>query len=434
MDARPDHPSTSSTTLLTILGLAFQLSCGGLGEPREVRIESARSAMARVVEPAVSAEDSQTFSRDNAAFAFAAYPLLVQEGQNLVFSPVSISVALAMTYAGAAGTTAAEMATALRFSLPSDRLHPAFDALALQLAARGEGALGADGGPMRLRMVNAAWARKDHVFRGDYLDTLAAYYGAGVGLLDFVGATEASRKRINAWVAQETEDKIQDLLPEGSINPATVMVLSNAIYFNAAWKQPFRPEGTRDAAFTRLDGGQVTVKMMSDAGMARGLATAELKAVVLPYQDERLSLLVVVPEPGAFAQVEASLGQPWLETLLAGVTEQSAYYAIPRFTIDTRAKVKDALVTLGMPSAFVSGVADFSGIDGTRQLFVQDVLHKAFIAVGEKGTEAAAATGVAVGGGVPTLSLTANRPFFYVLRDEPTGAILFMGRVMDPTQ
>jgi serpin B len=271
------------------------------------------------------------------------------------------------------------------------------------------------------------------VLRGDYLDTLATNYGAGVNLVDFVGAPEASRRLINAWVAQQTEDKITDLIPNGAIDPGTRLVLTNAIYFNAAWEFPFRPENTRDGGFARLDGSQVTAKMMMDMRPAAAVATTELKAVVLPYQDQRLSLLVVVPEPGLFDQVEASLSGAWLATLVAGLTSQEAFCEIPRFTVDTTAPVKNALVALGMTAAFDPTLADFSGVDGTHSLFVQDVLHKAFIAVGEKGTEAAAATGVLVGAGVPPISIVANRPFFYFLRDEPTGAILFMGRVMDPT-
>jgi serpin B len=307
------------------------------------------------------------------------------------------------------------------------------DALSLALAARGEGTLGADGGPMRLKMVNATWAQQDHVFRGDYLDTLAAYYGAGVNLVDFVRKPEASRRLINDWVAQATENKIENLLPAGSINPATVLVLTHAIYFNAAWSHPFPPESTHDAAFTRLDDTQVTAKMMVQTTKRRALATADFKAIALPYQDERLSLLVVLPEPGAFTAVEAALAGPWLDDVVSGLTLQYAVCVIPRFTIDTDARVKDALIALGMQAAFAPGTADFSGIDGTRALFVEDVLHKAFIAVGEKGTEAAAATVVPMGGGVTPFTLIANRPFFYFLRDEPTGAILFMGRVMDPT-
>jgi serpin B len=427
-----DNAAFTKTIGLTCV-LALAVAGCGSGGKAPVEVETARSSVVRVVDPQVSVDDANTFSADNAAFAFAAYGKLKTETGNLVFSPISISIALAMAYAGAAGDTATEMATALHFSLPPARLHPAFDALDLALAARGEGAQGADGGPMRLRMVNSAWGEKTYVFRSDYLDMLAANYGAGVNLMDFIGAPEPSRLLINDWVAQQTEDKITDLIPQGSIDSATRLVLTNAIYFNAAWKHPFDPQGTDDRPFTRLDGSQVSVKMMSDAYQMSAVATPDVKAIVLPYQDERLSLLVVVPEPGKFEQVEASLGVAWLDTLISGLSSLDAYYQIPRFKVDTTAPVKNALIALGMSAAFDSGLADFSGIDGTRSLFVQDVRHKAFIAVGEKGTEAAAATAVILGGGVPDIFVTANRPFFYFLRDEPTGAILFMGRVMDPS-
>lgn len=189
--------------------LALAVAGCGSSETGPVEVETARSQAVRVLDPQVSADDVATLAADNAAFAFAAYGKLKTATDNLVFSPASISLALAMAYAGAAGDTAAEMATALRFSLPPERLHPAFNALDLALAARGAGALGADGGPMRLRIVNSAWGERTYVFRGDYLDTLAINYGAGVNLVDFIGAPEQARRLINDWVAQQTEDKIR---------------------------------------------------------------------------------------------------------------------------------------------------------------------------------------------------------------------------------
>lgn len=411
------------------------LSACGSDDTSDINVKTARSSTVRILDPQVPAADAQTLATDNAAFAFATYAQLKSTSENLVFSPISISLAMAMTYAGAAGTTATEMASALHFSLPPERLHAAFDAIDLALAARGEGALGADGGPMRLHIVNAAWAEQSHSFQSAYLDILAAYYGAGVNLVDFVNSPEPSRKLINAWVAQRTEDKIIDLLPAGSVNPATVLTLTNAVYFNAAWQWPFPPESTRDGGFARLDGSQVTAKMMANMYPAiPAMANADVTAGVLAYQDTRLSLLVVVPEPGKFEAVEAAMDATWLDALVSGLALQGAYVQLPRFTISTNAPIKEALRAMGMQAAFEPGVADLSGIDGTRLLFVQDILHKAFIAVGEKGTEAAAATAVVLGGGVPPIHLIANRPFFYFLRDEPTGAILFMGRVLDPTR
>ena len=424
---------TASVSCLFLVSLVTS-GCGCGGAATQNEMTTARSSAVRVVDPQVSADDAKTLSTDNAAFAFAAYGNLKNASGNLVFSPISVSLALAMAYAGAAGDTASEMATALQFSLPPERLHPAFNALDLALATRGEGFLGTDGGPMRLQMINSVWGERTYSFKSEYLDTLALNYGAGVNLVDFVGSPEASRQVINAWVAQQTESKIADLLPPGAISAGTVLTLTNAVYFNAAWKYPFPPENTHDGPFARLDGSQVTVKMMLNAGAISALATPDLKAAALPYQDTRLSLLVVVPEPGKFDQVEASLDGKWLDGLVASMTVQSTLVKMPRFTVDTNAPVEDALVALGMQAAFQPGLADFSGIDGTRSLFIQNVEHRAYIVVGEKGTEAAASTAVSVGRGVPDITIVADRPFFYLLRDEPTGAILFMGRVVDPSQ
>lgn len=428
------NPATTASVSCLLLASLVTSGCGSSGAATPIEMTTARSSAVRVVDPQVSADDAKTLSADNAAFAFSVYGNLKNASGNLVFSPISVSLALAMAYAGAAGDTASEMATALQFSLPPERLPPAFNALDLALAARGEGFLGTDGGPMRLQMINSVWGEKTYSFKSEYLDTLALNYGAGVNLVDFVGSPEASRQLINAWVAQQTEGKIAALLPQGAINNGTVLTLTNVVYLNAAWKYPFPPENTHDGPFARLDGSQVTVKMMSNAGAISALATPDLKAAALPYQDTRLSLLVVVPEPGKFDQVEASLDGKWLDGLVASMTVQSTLVKMPRFTVDTNAPVEDALVALGMQAAFQLGLADFSGIDGTRSLFIQNVAHRAYIVVGEKGTEAAASTAVSIGRGVPDITIVADRPFFYLLRDEPTGAILFMGRVVDPSQ
>ena len=407
------------------------------GDASAPDIATALSSLARVVDPQVPTADGTILASDNAAFAFAAYKQLAATNTNLVFSPASISIALAMTYAGAAGNTASEMAQALHFSLPSAQLHPAFDALDLALASRGQGKLGADGGPMRLRTVNAVWAERTYTFRTDFLDTLAANYGAGVNLLDFINAPDPSRLTINAWVAEQTENKIQDLLPPNSIDGLTRLVLTNAVYFNAAWKAPFDPNKTHDGSFTLLDSSSVTVKFMS-AELYGTLAMqgTNFVAASLPYADDRLSLVLVVPDAGKFSQVEASLDASSLGTLVAGLTSQAVSIYLPRFKVETGADLVNPLKALGMTSAFIPGTADFSGMDGTRKLYISDVIHKAFIDVAEKGTEAAAATGVVVGTSAapPGLWVSATRPFLYFLRDQPTGAILFMGRVLDPSK
>ena len=397
----------------------------------------ATSSIQRIVNPQVPAADSTTLASDNAGFAFDAYRKLIGTDNNLVFSPASISIALAMTYAGAAGATASEMAKALHFTLPQERLHPAFNALDQALASRAEGRLGADGGPMRLRIVNSLWAEQTYIFKSDFLASLAANYGANVNLLDFISAPEPSRISINDWVAEQTEGKILDLLPSDSIDSSVRLVLTNAVYFNARWQTAFDPQETRDNGFTLLDGSQVTTKFMhADLANLRASQGTNFKAVSLPYLGGSLSMVVVVPEVGQFSQVESSLDATALAALVAGMTAKTVSVGLPRFRIETSTDLKELLEALGMTSAF-SNNADFSGMDGTRNLSISAVIHKAFIDVGENGTEAAAATAVVmVDGGMRMVDLDvrASRPFLYFLRDEPTGAILFMGRVLDPSK
>jgi serpin B len=397
------------------------------------------SSVQRVIDPQVPEADLSTLAHDNAAFAFAVYKQLTTNNANLVFSPASISIALAMTYAGAAGATAAEMASALHFTLPPERLHPAFNAMDQALASRGQGALGADGGPMRLKIANAVWAQQNFRIKSEFLDTLAANYGAGVNLLDFGGAPEASRLTINSWVAQQTNDKILNLLPPGSIDGLTRLVLTDAVYLNAAWKTQFSAYSTADNIFNRLDGGSVSVKFMNQRNSLPAVQTSNYVAASLPYADPRLSLLLVVPAAGQFSQVESSLDADALAALVTGLTTQPVYLSLPRFRVETQASLKKLLGTLGMPSAFEGATADFTGMSVAEPLHISDVVHKAFINVAEKGTEAAAATAVIISGDAsvgppppPELLILANRPFLYFLRDQPTGAIVFMGRVMDP--
>jgi len=430
--------SIPATLVLSAL-VSFALAGCGDAEKSIPPVGTAKSSIERVVDPQVSTSDSTQLASDNAAFAFDVYKQLITTNTNLIFSPASISIALAMTYAGAAGTTASEMASTLHFTLPPAQLHPAFDALDLALASRGQGKLGADGGPMQVNIVNALWAERTYAFRSDFLDTLAANYGAGVNLLDFLNAPDPSRLAINTWVAGQTNNKIQDLLPQGSVVASTKLVLTDAVYFNAAWKSPFDANNTGDGSFTLLDGSSVTAKFMrSDFHGLPAMQGTNFVAASLPYADDNLSLVVVVPDAGQFSQVESSLDANTLGTLAAGLTNQVVSVALPRYTVTTGTSLKDLLMALGMTSAFTPGMADFSGMDGTQNLCIGEVIHKAFINVAERGTEAAAATAVvmntAIAPPAPQLVLTADRPFLYFLRDQPTGAILFMGRVLDPSQ
>ena len=426
------------TTFLLSALLSTALAGCGDAEKSPPPVDTAKSPIQRVANPTVAPADSTQLASDNAAFAFDVYKQLILTNTNLIFSPASISIALAMTYAGAAGATATEMASTLHFTLPPAQLHLAFDALDLALASRGQGFPGADGGPMQVNIVNALWAEKTYTFSPDFLDTLAANYGAGVNLLDFLNAPDPSRLAINAWVAEQTNNKIQDLLPQGSVVASTKLVLTDAVYFNAAWGSPFDANNTGDGSFTLLDGSSVTAKFMrSDFYGLPATQGTNFVAASLPYADDNLSLVVVVPDAGQFSQVESSLDANTLGTLVAGLTNQAVSVALPRYKVETGTSLKDLLMALGMTSAFLPGIADFSGMDSTQNLFIGDVIHKAFINVAERGTEAAAATAVTMNTAIalptPQLVLTADRPFLYFLRDQPTGAILFMGRVLDPS-
>jgi len=434
-----NRPLARTISSIALLPLAFCGCDSGSDATNDdpTILDLAKSSLTRDLAPQVSAADSATLASDNQAFAIDAYRKLAAERDNLVFSPASISIALAMTYAGAVGTTASEMAAAMHFSLPPDRLHPAFDALDLALSARGEGKLGADGGPMRLHVVNAAWAERTYTFKSEYLDVLGTNYGAGINLLDFINGFEPSRVTINDWVAEKTEQRIKDLLPEGSITTLTRLVLTNAVYFNAAWLRPFDALNTHDSTFTALDGSSVPAKIMGEEfSSIPAVQTTGYTAFALPYQDERLSMLFVVPDAGTFTSFEASLDTAKLDGIVTSLVEQQVALSMPRFRIESSAELGKMMQQLGMQAAFQPGVADFSGMDGTQYLYISNILHKAFIDVAEKGTEAAAATAVVLSGrGMPSgLIINVNRPFLYVLRDQPTGAILFMGRVVDPSK
>lgn len=370
----------------------------------------------------------------NTQFAVDVYKKLAAdaENENIFFSPYSISVALAMTWAGARGDTESQMADTLHFSLDQTSLHPAFDWLDLALNSRGQGAMGQDGEPFRLHVVNRLFGQTGYQFLEPFLDTLALYYGAGLYLLDFASNPEAGRLVINDWVAEQTEDRIKDLIPPPAITVNTKLVLVNAIYFNAKWKEVFNDQLTADGSFTLLDGGSVTVPLMVHENPLPYGAGSGWQAVEIPYDGEELSMVVIVPDD--FGAFEESLDAGKIADILSSLGSDSATLTMPRFSVvGATFSVKKILTELGMSDAFVMGQADLSGMDGTRYLYISDVLHQAFVAVDEYGTEAAAATAVVVNDfGVPN-HLDVDRPFVFVIRDIQTDSVLFIGRVLDPS-
>jgi len=401
----------------------------------ETEMEVMQSSKPRETSPDVEEGELAELILGNSAFAFDLYRALRTEEGNLFYSPYSISLALAMAYAGARGETERQMEETLHFTLPQDRLHPAFNALDLELASRGRGAEGADEEGFKLNIVSSIWGQTGHPFLPEFLDLLAVNYGAGLRLLDFAAAPEASRLVINRWVSEQTVGKIQDLLPPGTITPATRLVLTNVIYFNAAWNFPFDENLTHDGTFNLLDGGQVTVPMMEQTAWF-GYAEGEgYQAVELSYNGEELSMVIFLPEIGRFGEFESWLDAARVDEILDDIMPRNVELTMPKFTYSSSFSLRDTLAAMGMSIAFSSS-ADLSGMDGTRNLSIGDVLHKAFVSVDEAGTEAAAATAVVVIGTSPQppIEVRIDRPFIFMIRDIETGAILFIGRVVDPSR
>jgi len=418
--------------LISVLIVLLVLPLIACDQP--VGAEVLKSDKERITSPDVSTSEQALLVEGNSAFAFELYQALKGEEGNLFYSPYSISVALAMTYTGARNETAEQMADTLQFMLEQERLHPAFNWLDAELAKRGEGAEGKDGEGFRLNIVNAIWGQKDYSFLSAFLDVLAENYGAGLRILDFINETEQSRVAINKWVSDQTEGRIEDLIPQGAIDALTRLVLTNAIYFNAAWEYPFDEDMTADGPFYLLEGGQVTVPMMKQTE-AFGYTEGEgYQAVELQYDGNELSMVILLPEAGQFQTFEEGLQAQQVRDIIRNLQLTEVALTMPKFEFDSEFSLKDTLAGMGMPVAF-SGAADFSGMTGTPNLCISEVLHKAFVSVDEAGTEAAAATAVIVGEtampGQP-VEVTIDRPFVFLIRDIDTGAILFVGRVMNP--
>jgi len=419
-----------------VIVLVALVGCGGGGAPGGQRApgESMRSDKPRVAAPEVAAPDLAEQVGGNSAFAFDLYQALREKDGNLFYSPYSISLALAMTYAGARGETERQMADALHFVLPQERLHPAFNSLDQALASRGEGAQGKDEQGFRLNVVNAIWGQAGYEFLPAFLDLLAENYGAGLRVLDFASAPEKARGTINEWVSEQTEGRIKDLIPQGTLDALTRLVLTNAIYFNAAWANPFEEAATHDGPFHLLDGSEVSVPLMKQT---EGFGYAEgegYQAVELPYDGGELAMVILLPRAGEFERFESALDAGRVEQIIGSLAYRQVALTMPKFEFESEFGLRDTLAALGMAEA-VSEQADFSGMTGQRDLFISEVVHKAFVSVDEKGTEAAAATAVIMkltAAVEEPVEVTMDRPFVFLIRDLETGAILFVGRVVEP--
>lgn len=435
----------TSTRSLPLLAACLALvapvvACGGTTEPSDPApgFEVARSSLPRDTTPDATDAEKAAVADGNLAFAQGLYRhLATGKGENAFFSPMSVTYALAMTWAGARGETATEMAKALGFTLPDAKVHASLNALDLELSSRGKDAKGKDGEPFRLRIVNSVWGERTATFEAPFLDVLAAQYDAGVRLVDFIGASEPSRKTINAWVEKETEDRIKDLLSEGTITPLTRLVLVNAVYFNGAWQHPFTESATKPAPF-HAEGGDVSAPTMHVEAALPYATGSTWEAIALPYEDTRLQLVVVLPKGGTLSSLEATLDEKTLGSIGDSLANDQIALSMPKFKIEGGSvSLKPALDALGMKKLFVPGAADLTGMRKEGGLYVSDVVHRAFVEVDEKGTEAAAATAVVVGttsAPPPAKPVAVDRPFAFFLRDVPTKTVLFAGHVTDPTK
>jgi serpin B len=350
---------------------------------------------------------------------------------NLFFSPASISTALAMAYAGARGDTASEMAKTLHFTLPQPQLHPAMGAVLSDLNAAHDGYL--------LSVANALWAQRGSTFREDFLKIMNQDYGAGFNQVDFKTATGAARLTINRWVEQKTEDKIKDLLPPGALKSSTRLVLTNAIYFKGDWQTQFDKAQTKTEDFHASPTTTIQVPLMHREGGFNYLKGETWQALEIPYKNKQLSMVIFLPDdsnglPALEQAMMTANMQQWVRRLEPA---SKVIVTVPKFRMTQEFELGGTLSAMGMPEAF-TGSADFSGMTGSRDFAISDVIHKAYIDVNEEGTEAAGATAVTMRAlairvpDQPPPVFRADHPFVFLIRDNRSNSILFMGRVANP--
>jgi len=374
----------------------------------------------------------------NNRFAFDLFNSLADDPEygkgNIFFSPYSISTALAITYEGAREETADEIRSVLHFPGNPTVLRSGYAALIARLNDKVSA--------YTLRTANALWAEKTHPFIPDYIGIADRNYAAKTTNMDFIHQPEDSRLTINSWVEDQTEDMIKDLIPPGEINPNTALVITNAIYFKGTWVKQFDPTLTRDADFMTGSGATVQVPMMQrtdDAAIYGYAETDTFQVLEMPYDSgdgAELSMLVILPRENDTAGLAQSLDSTTLQEIRKSLAYKIVRVYFPKFTMETKYFLPRTLSAMGMPSAFTPG-ADFSGMDGGRDLFITNIIHQAFVDVNEEGTEAAAATAVIMGKGaappedyVPVFR--ADHPFIFFIQESETGSILFMGRVSEP--
>jgi len=379
-------------------------------------------------------KDLQSVVKGNSDFGFDLYQELKGEEGNLFFSPYSISTALAMTYAGARGETEKQMAQVLHFPLTQESLHPAFSKLQSDLNAI------QNKGDVQISIANSLWAQESYKFLDSFIELNKKYYDAGLYFVDFIKKREAARKKINDWVEKKTHDKIKELIKPPMLTIDTRLVLCNAIYFKGNWLSQFDKEKTYNRDFYVSPDTTMLVPMMYQQTRLKYKYFEQFCALELPYEGNDLSMIIFLPnEDDGLLEFEDHLTADsvhvWIDELMK-VDEGLVMVNMPKFKTVSEFELSRTLYDMGMPDAFSLPPADFSGMTGTKDLFISKVIHKAYVEVNEEGTEAAAATAVVMMKSVAMkpLEFKADHPFIFLIRENQTGSILFIGRIVDPTK
>jgi len=387
--------------------------------------------------PATTTSDRAEATRGNNAFAIELYGRLRNQTGNLFFSPESISTALAMTYAGARADTAAEMAKTLHFTMPPGHLHPAMGALLRDRNAAHDS--------YHLKEADALWVQTGYSLLPEFIKLNKDNYEADLNQVDFINATEASRQTINVWVEKRTENKIRELLQPGSLDRDTRLVLTNAIYFKGDWEKQFKKEDTKDEDFRLFAGRAIKTPLMHMTKSFNYFEGDSFQALEIPYKKKELSMIVLLPKAmeGLSAFEQSLTPAKWQQLQGQLRPAQTVIVTMPKFKMEAQFGLKDTLIAMGMKKAFDMKMADFSGVASREamqrdgNLSISAVIHKAYVDVNEEGTEAAAATAVGVLASVarptPPIIFRADHPFMFLIRDNRSGGILFMGRVTNPS-
>jgi serpin B len=414
---------------------SFLSACAVILMAETVQVPAAQEPRPVTRENAARPADRSALVQGNNRFGLSLFSQLRQAPGNAFLSPFSLSTALAMTAAGARGETARQMAEVLQLPAGSDRISTDFASLIQSL---GPGPERADA-PYALHTANALWGQQGYHFLPAFVTLLQRSYGAALEEVDFQGATEEARRTINAWVAKQTRDKIQDLIAQGVLDASTRLVLTNAIYFKGTWSSPFHGQRTQDDDFHASGGRIVRVPLMHQTGRFGYAEDQNVQTLELPYVGGDLAMVVLLPrQRDGLAELEKALSAGWLADRLDGLKSTSVAVALPRFKLTAEFELQRTLAALGMTLPF-SDRADFSGINGgSEPLQIAAVIHKAFVDVNESGTEAAAATAVGIRAASALVPQTpvefrADHPFLFLIRDRRTGSLLFLGCLTQPT-